>query len=48
VSIRKQVYEEYNFVTGEPTLIVIIPGEFVAEKLSSVSSPKADSWRPQI
>jgi hypothetical protein len=32
---------DYNFLTKEPTLIVIVSGEFVAERLSSVYSAEA-------
>jgi hypothetical protein len=38
-----QVYVENDFVTGEPTFVVIIPGEFVANRLSSISSGRASS-----
>lgn len=42
-SDRMQVYVENDFVTGEPTFVVIIPGEFVADRLSSISSGRASS-----
>lgn len=38
----------YAVVTKEPTLIVMIPGEFVAEGIPYVSSIEAKSWRPRI
>jgi len=38
----------YNFVTLEPTLIVILSRELVAERLSSAFNAVAKSWRPRI
>jgi hypothetical protein len=38
----------YNFVTKELALIVILSVQFVAYRLTSVFSPEAKSWRPQI
>jgi hypothetical protein len=47
-SVRKHFDMTYNFETEEPTLIVIISRDFVAERLSSVPSAEAKSWRPHI
>jgi hypothetical protein len=35
-------------VVSQPTLIIVITGEFVAERLSSVSGAEAEFWRPQV
>jgi len=37
----------YIFVNKEPTLILIIYGEFVAKRLSSAASDEAGAWQPQ-
>jgi hypothetical protein len=34
----KQIYLKYNFVNKEPKVIVIISGEFFAERLPSASN----------
>jgi len=39
---------DYNLLTKEPTLIVIIPGEFFAERLASVYITEAKYCRLQI
>jgi hypothetical protein len=35
-------------VVSQPTLIIVITEELVAERLSSVSGAEAELWRPQV
>lgn len=42
-----RVYD-YDFVTEELTMIMIVLGKFVFYQLSSISIAEATSWRPQI
>jgi hypothetical protein len=35
-------------VVSQPTLIIVIKGEFVVERLSSVSGAEAEFWRTQV
>jgi len=44
---RKIVFMAYIFVTKEPTLILIIYGEFVVTRLTSAASGGAGAWQPQ-
>jgi hypothetical protein len=44
-TVRKYVDMTHHFTTEEPTLIVIISREFVAERLSSDTSAEAIFWR---
>jgi hypothetical protein len=37
----------YIIVTKEPTLILIIYGEYVAELLSSAANGETGPWQPQ-
>jgi len=46
--VTKYVDRTPNFVTLVSTLIVIMPGVFVAEGLSTVSSAAAKSWLSEI
>ena len=35
-------------VVSQPTLIIVITGKFVAERLWSVSGAEAEFWRPKV
>jgi hypothetical protein len=44
---KKIVFMAHIFVAKEPTLILIIYGEFRPKRLSSAASGEAGVWQPQ-
>lgn len=47
-SVRTREHTACNFVTKGRILIVMMLGQMIAERSSSLSSPDAESWQPQI